>query len=180
MRKQLLAVFLPLLVVGLMVAADTESTGTSTIAQAASQHASLQRLDVVRGTDGVSIEITAAGQVTPKLSTLDAPARVVLDLPNTVAVTNQRQSEGSPCWYGRPDTANDSRRLGSGQSRRIPIGVERRQADVKASPRRNGQGCNASTQTSCKIRQRQAPGSDEQACRTEGSADCVSKTVQCQ
>jgi type IV pilus assembly protein PilQ len=91
MRKQLLAVFLPLLVVGLMVAADTESTGTSTIAQAASQHASLQRLDVVRGTDGVSIEITAAGQVTPKLSTLDAPARVVLDLPNTVAVTNQRQ-----------------------------------------------------------------------------------------
>jgi type IV pilus assembly protein PilQ len=91
MRKQLLAVFLPLLVVGLMVAADTESTGTSTIAQAASQHASLQRLDVVRGTDGVRIEITAAGQVTPKLSTLDAPARVVLDLPNTVAVTNQRQ-----------------------------------------------------------------------------------------
>ena len=91
MRKQLLAVFLPLLVVGLMVAADTESTGTSTIAQVASQHASLQRLDVVRGTDGVSIEITAAGQVTPKLSTLDAPARVVLDLPNTVAVTNQRQ-----------------------------------------------------------------------------------------
>ena len=91
MRKQLLAVFLPLLVVGLMVAADTESTGTSTIAQAASRHASLQRLDVVRGTDGVSIEITAAGQVTPKLSTLESPARVVLDLPNTVAVTNQRQ-----------------------------------------------------------------------------------------
>ena len=90
MRKQLLAVFLPLLVVGLMVAADTQGTGTSTIPQTA-QHATLQRLDVVRGTDGVSIEITAAGQVIPKLSTLDAPARVVLDLPNTVAVTNQRQ-----------------------------------------------------------------------------------------
>jgi type IV pilus assembly protein PilQ len=90
MRKQLLAVFLPLLVVGLMLAADTESTGTSTIAKAA-QHASLQRLDVVRGTDGISIEITASGPVTPKLSALDAPARVVLDLPNTVAVTNQRQ-----------------------------------------------------------------------------------------
>jgi type IV pilus assembly protein PilQ len=91
MRKQLLAVFLPLLVVGLMLGADTPSTGTSTIAQAAAQHASLKRLDVVRGTDGVSIEITALGQLTPKLSTLSSPARLVLDLPNTVAATEQRQ-----------------------------------------------------------------------------------------
>jgi type IV pilus assembly protein PilQ len=91
MRKQLLAVFLPLLVVGLMLGADTQSTGTSTIAQAATQHASLKRLDVVRGTDGISIEITASGQMTPKLSTLSSPARLVLDLPNTVPVTEQRQ-----------------------------------------------------------------------------------------
>jgi type IV pilus assembly protein PilQ len=91
MRKQLLAVFLPLLVVGLMLAADTQSTGTNTIAQAATDHAALKRLDVVRGTDGISIEITAAGQVTPKLSTLSSPARLVLDLPNTVAATEQRQ-----------------------------------------------------------------------------------------
>jgi type IV pilus assembly protein PilQ len=91
MRKQLLAVFLPLLVVGLMLAADTQSTGTSTIAQAASDHAALKRLDVVRGTDGISIEITATGQVMPKLSTLSSPARLVLDLPNTVAATEQRQ-----------------------------------------------------------------------------------------
>ena len=91
MRKQLLAVFLPLLVAGLMLGADTPSTGTSTIAQAAAQHASLKRLDVVRGTDGISIEITAAGQTSPKLSTLSSPARLVLDLPNTVAVTEQRQ-----------------------------------------------------------------------------------------
>ena len=75
MRKQLLAVFLPLLVAGLMRGADTPSTGTSTIAQAAAQHASLKRLDVVRGTDGISSEITAAGPTSPKLSTLSSPAR---------------------------------------------------------------------------------------------------------
>ena len=91
MRKQLLAVFLPLLVVGLMLAADTQSTGTSTIAQAATDRAALKRLDVVRGSDGISIEITATGQVMPKLSTLSSPARLVLDLPNTVAATEQRQ-----------------------------------------------------------------------------------------
>ncbi len=88
MRKQLLGVFLPLLIVSLMVAADTQNTGTS--ATAPSKHAALKRLNVVRGADGISIEVTAVGDVTPKLSTLSSPARVVLDLPNTVAVTEQR------------------------------------------------------------------------------------------
>jgi type IV pilus assembly protein PilQ len=88
MRKQLLGVFLPLLIVGLTVAADTQNTGTSATAE--SKHAALKRLNVVRGADGISIEVTAIGDVTPKLSTLSSPARVVLDLPNTVAVTEQR------------------------------------------------------------------------------------------
>ena len=88
MRKQLLGVFLPLLIVGLTVAADTQNTGTSATAE--SKHAALKRLNVVRGADGISIEVTAIGDVTPKLSTLSSPARVVLDLPNTVAVTDQR------------------------------------------------------------------------------------------
>lgn len=88
MRKQLLGVFLPLLIVGLTVAADTQNTGTSAAAE--SKHAALKRLNVVRGADGISIEVTAIGDVTPKLSTLSSPARVVLDLPNTVAVTEQR------------------------------------------------------------------------------------------
>lgn len=84
MRKQLLGVFLPLLVLVLMAAAETQSTGTGT-----SPHAALQKVSVVRGTDGISVEITARGQVTPQLSTLDRPERVVLDLPNTVMATAQ-------------------------------------------------------------------------------------------
>ena len=86
MRKQLLGVILPLLVVAMMAAAaETPNTGTD-----ATTHAALQRLNVVRGEDGVSLEITARGVVTPKLSTLSSPARVVIDLPNTVSATDQR------------------------------------------------------------------------------------------
>ncbi|HVO81856.1 MAG TPA: type IV pilus secretin PilQ [Terriglobales bacterium] len=84
MRKQLLGVFLPLLVMVLFAAAETQSTGTE-----ASPHAALQKVSVVRGQDGISVEITARGQVAPQLSTLDRPERVVLDLPNTVMATAQ-------------------------------------------------------------------------------------------
>ena len=85
MRKQLLGVFLPLLLLSLM-AATAETQGNGTVAR----QAALQRLDITRGDDVVSVEITARGQVTPKLTTLESPARVVIDLPQTVAVTAQR------------------------------------------------------------------------------------------
>jgi len=85
MRKQLLGVFLPLLILVLLpAAAETQSAGA-----AATKRAALQRLDVMHGEDGISIEITARGQVTPKLSTLDRPFRVVMDLPNTVDAAEQ-------------------------------------------------------------------------------------------
>jgi type IV pilus assembly protein PilQ len=82
MRKQLLGVSLPLLLVVLMAAAETQSTGTE-----ATKHATLQKINVVQGEDGITLEITARGTVTPKLSTLKSPARVVLDLPNTALGT---------------------------------------------------------------------------------------------
>ena len=85
MRKQLLSVFLPLLILAIMAAAaETQSTGTA-------KRAALQRLQITRGADGINVEITAQGQVTPKLSTLSSPARVVLDLPATVAATAQHE-----------------------------------------------------------------------------------------
>jgi type IV pilus assembly protein PilQ len=85
MRKQLLSVFLALLVMGLIAAAaETQSTGTE-----APKSSALQKVNVVRGDDGISVEITARGQVTPQTSTLDRPARVVVDLPNTVTATSQ-------------------------------------------------------------------------------------------
>lgn len=83
MRKQLLGVSLPLLLVVLMAAAETQSTGTE-----ATKHATLQNVNVVQGEDGITLEITARGQVTPKLSQLDSPARIVLDLPNTALATS--------------------------------------------------------------------------------------------
>jgi type IV pilus assembly protein PilQ len=89
MRKQLLSVVLPLLILGLIAAAaETQNTGTD-----AATHAAVQRVNVVHGEDGVSLEITARGAVTPKLSTLSSPARVVIDLPNTVALTDKRQMQ---------------------------------------------------------------------------------------
>jgi type IV pilus assembly protein PilQ len=84
MRKQLLSVFLPLLILGL--AASAAETPAS---QPASQRSELQRVNVVRGTDEIRVEISARGAVTPKLSTADSPARLVLELPGTVMATGQ-------------------------------------------------------------------------------------------
>jgi type IV pilus assembly protein PilQ len=84
MRKQLLSVFLPLLVMGLGAsAAETPAS------QAASQRNELQRVNVVRGVDEIRVEISARGAVTPKLTTADSPARVVVELPGTIMVTGQ-------------------------------------------------------------------------------------------
>jgi hypothetical protein len=46
-------------------------------------------VNVVRGTDEIRVEINARGAMTPKLSTADSPARLVLDLPGTVMATGQ-------------------------------------------------------------------------------------------
>jgi len=83
MRKQLLGVFLPLLVV-LLAAAETQNTGTEVAKRAA-----VQKVNVVRVEDGIQVEITAKGEVVPSLTTLDRPSRLVLDLPNTVMATAQ-------------------------------------------------------------------------------------------
>ena len=51
----------------------------------------LDRVNVVRGTDDIRVEMSSSGAVTPKLSTLDSPARVVVDLPETAMATGQRR-----------------------------------------------------------------------------------------
>jgi type IV pilus assembly protein PilQ len=84
MRKQLLNIFLPLLAILLVAAAGAQDTATG-----AAKRAALLKVNVVRGGDGVDLELTTRGQVAPKLSTLDSPARVVIDLPGTVAVLSQ-------------------------------------------------------------------------------------------
>ena len=84
MRKQLLGVFLPLVVLVLMAAAETQSTGTES-----ASHATLQKVAVVHGEDGISVEITGRGQLRPELSAVDSPARLVVDLPATVMANSQ-------------------------------------------------------------------------------------------
>ena len=83
MRKQLLGIFLPLLAMVLMAAAETQSTGMNETG-----HASLQKVNVVLGDDGITLEVIARGQLTPKLETLEAPARLVINLPNTSMATS--------------------------------------------------------------------------------------------
>src|SRR2546427_3594513 len=84
MRKQLLSVFLPLLVLVLMAAAETQNTGTES-----ARHATLQKVDVLHSADGISVEMTGRGLLKPGLSMVDSPARLVVDLPATVMATSQ-------------------------------------------------------------------------------------------
>ncbi len=76
MRKHQLKTFLSLLLVTAAAAAQTAGR--------------LDRVDVVRDQDNIRIEMRSSGAVTPKLSTLATPARVVVDLPGTVMATGQR------------------------------------------------------------------------------------------
>jgi type IV pilus assembly protein PilQ len=80
MRKQLLGIML--LIPVLVTAAETPSTS-------ANNHATLQKVEVLRAEDGIRVEVSAHGAVTPTLTTLDSPSRVLMTLPNTVAATPQ-------------------------------------------------------------------------------------------
>lgn len=82
MRKQLLATTWALLAVVVMAGAQTPGTE-------AASHAALQKIGVTRGNGRISIEMTAKGAVTPTVETLSSPARIVVDLPNTVMATSQ-------------------------------------------------------------------------------------------
>jgi len=82
MRKQLLSVFLPMLV----LAASSAQTPAS---QPAGQRNELQRVNVVRGADEIRIEMSARGAMAPKLTTADSPARLVVELPGTIMATGQ-------------------------------------------------------------------------------------------
>src|ERR1700723_2422355 len=59
------------------------------VAAAAQTPSQLDRVNVVRGTDDIRVEMSSQGTLTPKLSALDSPLRVVVDLPETVMATGQ-------------------------------------------------------------------------------------------
>jgi Tfp pilus assembly protein PilP len=51
----------------------------------------LQKVEVVQGADGVQIEIVSNHAVTPKVSKLSSPARVLVELPETVSAAPQNK-----------------------------------------------------------------------------------------
>ena len=59
--------------------------------QVSAQHNQLQRVNVVPGADGVQIEISSTQSVTPRLSKLKSPDRVVVELPETVIASSQNK-----------------------------------------------------------------------------------------
>src|SRR5215471_11486311 len=80
MRKQQVTMFVSMLLMLVVAAA----------AQAPSQ---LDRVNVIRDAGTIRVEMTANGAVTPKVSTLNSPARVVVDLPETVMATGKSHIE---------------------------------------------------------------------------------------
>ena len=83
MRKQLLGLLVPLLafvVITNAVAADTTGKGVA-------PSAALQKLEVAHGQAGLRVEFKAKGSLAPRMTTLDSPARIVVNFPNTVMAT---------------------------------------------------------------------------------------------
>jgi type IV pilus assembly protein PilQ len=85
MRKQMLGTIIALLAIVLMAGAQTPG------AEPTATHAALQKVVVVPGDGGISIEMTAKGAVTPKVETLSSPARIVVDLPNTAVASSMNR-----------------------------------------------------------------------------------------
>src|SRR5258708_11682720 len=86
MRKQLHTMFVPMLLLAVVAAA-----AQTPASQPAGQRNELDRVNVVRGTDDIRVELSSRGAVTPTVSTLDSPARLVVDLPETVMATAQKR-----------------------------------------------------------------------------------------
>ena len=59
--------------------------------EAPARHNQLQHVSVVPGTNDIQIEISASGAVTPKVTKLSSPARVLVELPETAVATSQNK-----------------------------------------------------------------------------------------
>ena len=71
--------------------AAAQGSSTKRNDSAPADQATLDKLDVVHGRQDISVEITASTAVTPKVTTLTEPDRLVLDFPNTVPGTETRR-----------------------------------------------------------------------------------------
>src|ERR1700688_2072447 len=72
-------------------AAPAKATMKAVSSSGASQNNRLEAVHVVRNADDVQIKINSREAVTPKVSKLSSPARVVVELPATVIATSQNK-----------------------------------------------------------------------------------------
>ncbi len=72
-------------------AASAKPAPAAKPAAASTAHNQLQKVNVVPGTDKVQIEISSSQAVTPKVSKLDSPARILVELPETVDASAQNK-----------------------------------------------------------------------------------------
>ena len=73
----------------MLLVAVVAAAAQTPASQPAGQRSELERVTVVRGSGDIRVEISSRGVVTPKVSTMDSPARVVVDLPETVMASGQ-------------------------------------------------------------------------------------------
>jgi Tfp pilus assembly protein PilP len=73
------------------VAAAPKAVSAPKTAQSSAQHNQLQKVNVVPGADGVQIEINSTQAVTPRLTKLKSPDRVLVELPETVLASAQNK-----------------------------------------------------------------------------------------
>ena len=66
-------------------AAKTASASTSN----SGQHIQLQHVSVVPGSDSIQVELSASDAVTPRVSKLSSPARILVELPGTISAVPQ-------------------------------------------------------------------------------------------
>jgi len=76
----MLGMIAALLAIVLMAGAQTPGSEAT--------RATLEKVTVVRGDGGVSVEMTTKGVIAPKVETLSSPDRLVVDLPNTLLATS--------------------------------------------------------------------------------------------
>jgi len=72
-------------------AAPAKATTKAVSASEASQNNRLEAVHVLRSADDVQIKINSRESVTPKVSKLSSPARIVVELPATVMATSQNK-----------------------------------------------------------------------------------------
>jgi Tfp pilus assembly protein PilP len=72
-------------------AAAPKAAAAKTAPASGAQHNQLQRVNVVPGTDDIQIEISSTEAVTPSVNKLSSPARVVVELPETIVATAQNK-----------------------------------------------------------------------------------------